>query len=365
MDTENLHHSRVLRDYVCGIPLDLRDCKQTCARPFTTANGRLLTASAARLGVSLPIVKYSSFASNSFVWEHFLKSEDGLSAKCKRCKTVIKTTARSTKGLHVHLKAKHQIEDLNKKVPENAVSSSSVSTNLSMLSPELLSPSKRTKITHHFPIQNSENSMEERVARMTAKDGLPLSVFVTSEDLRELIKAKGFLLPRSSTTIRMMVMNYGMTLRMKVVNELSQLKETGHRFSLEWTSSSNRRYLNINAHTYANDRALFWNLGFTRIFGSMPATVCVETLRKKLKKFEIDLDEDIVAITTDGASVMVKTGSLIPAFQQLCYAHGLQLGILDILYKKNESIRQEPIDDDILDNSEAESNDNDGRPNIS
>ncbi|GBP48151.1 hypothetical protein EVAR_74656_1 [Eumeta japonica] len=96
--------------------------------------GRLLTASAARLDVSLPIVKYSSFASNSFVWEHFLKSEDGLSAKCKRCKTVIKTTARSTKGLHVHLKAKHQIEDLNKKVPENAVSSSSVSTNLSMLS---------------------------------------------------------------------------------------------------------------------------------------------------------------------------------------------------------------------------------------
>ncbi|GBP14232.1 hypothetical protein EVAR_7656_1 [Eumeta japonica] len=314
------------------------------------------------------IVKYSSFASNSFVWEHFLKSEDGLSAKCKRCKTVIKTTARSTKGLHVHLKAKHQIEDLNKKVPKNAVSSSSVSTNLSMLSPELPSPSKRTKITHHFPIQNSENSMEERVARMTAKDGLPLSVFATSEDLRELFKAKGFLLPRSSTTIRMMVMNYGMTLRMKVVNELSQLKETGHRFSLtfdEWTSSSNRRYLNINAHTYANDRALFWNLGLTRIFGSMPATVCVETLRKKLKKFEIDLDEDIVAITTDGASVMVKTGSLVPAFQQLCYAHGLQLGILDVLYKKNESIRQEPIDDDILDNSEAESNDNDGRPNIS
>ncbi|GBP60458.1 hypothetical protein EVAR_37494_1 [Eumeta japonica] len=119
--------------------------------------------------------------------------------------------------------------------------------------------------------------------------------------------------------------------------ELSQLKETGHRFSLtfdEWTSSSNRRCLNINAHTYANDRALFWNLGLTRIFGSMPATVCVETIRKKLKKFEIDLDEDIVAITTDGASVMVKTGSLVPAFQQLCYAHGLQLGILDVLYKK-------------------------------
>ncbi|KAF2902351.1 hypothetical protein ILUMI_03842 [Ignelater luminosus] len=36
---------------------------------------------------------------------------------------------------------------------------------------------KRMKITDHFPIQNNENSMEERVAHMAAKDGLPLSVF--------------------------------------------------------------------------------------------------------------------------------------------------------------------------------------------
>ena len=48
---------------------------------------------------------------------------------------------------------------------------------------------------------------------------------------------------------------------------------------------------------------------------------------------------------------MVKTGTLIPAFQQLCYAHGLQLGILDVLYKK-----QGQSDDDPLENSEAEIN---------
>lgn len=53
-----------------------------------------------------------------------------------------------------------------------------------------------------------------------------------------------------------------------------------------------------------------------------------------MEEFDIDLDKDVVAITTDGTSVMVKTGSLILAFQQVCYDYGLQLGILDVLYKK-------------------------------
>ncbi|KAF2895263.1 hypothetical protein ILUMI_10912 [Ignelater luminosus] len=159
----------------------------------------------------------------------------------------------------------------------------------------------------------------------------------------------------------MMVMNYGTPLRMKVLHQLSKLKETDHRFSLtfdEWTSSSNRRYLNINLHTYANDRVLFWNLGLTRIFASMPATVCVEILRKKLKEFDLDLDIDIHAI-------MVKTGTLIPALQQLCYAHGLQLGILNVIYKKNEheSIQQAQIDVP-LENPEAETNNDGDRSNI-
>ncbi|KAF2905211.1 hypothetical protein ILUMI_00988 [Ignelater luminosus] len=101
----------------------------------------------------------------------------------------------STKGLHVHLKTKHHIENLSKKVLENAASSSSASTSSSsrMLSaePPSITTAKRMKITEHFPIQNNENSMEERVARMATKAGLPLSVFVTSSDLRDLFKAKG------------------------------------------------------------------------------------------------------------------------------------------------------------------------------
>ena len=41
--------------------------------------------------------------------ESFLKSEDGFTAKCKLCPSIIKISGRSTKGLHTHLQAKHNI----------------------------------------------------------------------------------------------------------------------------------------------------------------------------------------------------------------------------------------------------------------
>ena len=78
----------------------------------------------------------------------------------------------------------------------------------------------------------------------------------------------------------------------------------------------------------------FWNLGLVRISGSLPADKCIELIDKKLQEFGLAFDKDIVCITTDGASVMKKVGRLIKCHQQLCYAHGIQLGLLDVLYNK-------------------------------
>ncbi|KAF8773498.1 hypothetical protein HNY73_016157 [Argiope bruennichi] len=39
---------------------------------------------------------------------------------------------------------------------------------------------------------------------------------------------------------------------------------------------------------------------------------------------------------TDGATVMKKVGKLIGANQQLCYANGIQLRVIDVLYQKNK-----------------------------
>ena len=54
----------------------------------------------------------------------------------------------------------------------------------------------------------------------------------------------------------------------------------------------------------------------------------------KLKEFELDLQCDIIANTTDGCSMMRKVGRLLPTLHQLCHAHGLQLVIHDIFYQK-------------------------------
>ena len=109
----------------------------------------------------------------------------------------------------------------------------------------------------------------------------------------------------------------------------------------EYNSVQNRRYMNINVHV--EDR--HWNLGSVRTFGSMPAEKAVAVVKKKLDEFGIDLDSDVVAATTDGASVMVKFGKSILSIPQLCLAHGIHLAICGVLYKINKDM--EPIADDI------------------
>ena len=66
----------------------------------------------------------------------------------------------------------------------------------------------------------------------------------------------------------------------------------------------------------------------------MPAERCVELLELKLTSFDLSLVKDIVSIFTDGASVMTEVGKLIEAEQQLCYAHGIELAVIDVLYKR-------------------------------
>lgn len=73
------------------------------------------------------------------------------------------------------------------------------------------------------------------------------------------------------------------------------------------------------------------------------------------------MDDHIAAVTTNGASVMVKVGRLINPLQQLCYAYGLQLSIIDVIYKTKEkhsdddpkeSLQSDNLDDTLQANDE-------------
>ena len=201
---------------------------------------------------------------------------------------------------------------------------------------------------------------------MTACDGLSFNIFTTSSDLRKSLTALGHELPKSVVGIRDQVIKYGKQFRDEVTRNLRNAKSKGEYFSLtldEWTSMQNKRYLNINIH----GNGLFWNLGLMRIKGKFSAELCSDLISQKLSEFGIDFGKDVVAITTDGCAMMKKLGRIVPTFQQLCYAHGLQLAIQDVFYC-NKSIRTESCnasqtdeddDDDGSDDNEG-SNDDDG-----
>ena len=290
------------------------------------------------------------------VWHYFLvEVPSRQTAKCLTCAKILKTHSGSTGGLLTHLE-KHKIY-LRKKASESVstlhigtdASTSSGSTNVSGCHPPTKSasvaesgqhngkanepPRKKVKISEYM-VHAGENSLEAAVSRMTARDGFPFSVFCTSGDLRAGLFARGFVnLPKSPNTVRALVMRYADKVRQVVISELNSARNSGTKFSLtfdEWTSGANKRYMNVNVHG-GDDK--FWSLGLIRVSGTMPAVKCIQLVKHKLDEHGLSLQFDIVAITTDGASLMTKVGKSIAALHQLCYAHGIQLGVLDVLYK--------------------------------
>ena len=110
----------------------------------------------------------------------------------------------------------------------------------------------------------------------------------------------------------------------------------GTQFSLsfdEWTSTTNKRYMNINVYIPNKH----WNLGLIRVYGSMNAEKCIDVLKTRLKEHNINIDTDIVAIVTDGPNVMVRVGKIIETEHHLCLVHGIQLAVCDVLYKKSST----------------------------
>ena len=253
------------------------------------------------------------------IWEHVRKEKHGQTAKCKICQTVLKTTGGSTKGLHEHMKRVHSVNVLKRKVHDDPQPSTSAAS------------AKTTSATGAGPMSkylmhSSEQSLPAVLSRMTACDDLSFRIFVSSKDLRKALMAMGFSqLPNTHVGIKQLVMQHGERIRSVVSLDMQRLKDMGQRFSVtldEWTSTRNRRYMNVNVHA---DGDKFWSLGMVRVQGSMPAEKCVELLETKLREFGLSLEKDIVCICTDGASVMRKVGKLISAEQQLCYAHAVQL----------------------------------------
>ena len=87
--------------------------------------------------------------------------------------------------------------------------------------------------------------------------------------------------------------------------------------------------MNLNLH-YDLDPVY---LGMVRIKGSMPAERVENLVKERLDEFGLMM-KDIVATTTDGASVMESFGRMICCVHQLCFADGYHLAVTDFLYAR-------------------------------
>lgn len=290
--------------------------------------------------------------SNSTVWKYFLREEKGQTAMCKNgdCKKILKIGGGSTKGLYTHLFSIHKI---NLTTANNSAKTLEADE----------APTKKSKpLTKYFPmLGQEEKSLPATLARLTALDGISFNVICHSSDLRAGLTATGFKsLPTTVNTVRKLVVDYSNKIKHSIITEIAHKKNpefgVGERYSLsfdEWTSLRNRRYLNINLHA---QNCQFWNLGLVRVKGSMPADKSIWLLEQKLAVYGLNLRKDIVGIMTDGASVMKKVGSLLPVNQQLCFAHGVQLAVIDVLYQKQDLERK--TDEQSYEGEESEVEDN-------
>jgi hypothetical protein len=275
------------------------------------------------------------FERESFVWRHFMKKESGDKAQCKHCQRELACKGSSTTGLLRHLSGQHNIKGPSDSQSMEASSSASLEP-----------PAKKGRQLSIEDAMKKKETLEEIVARLASSDGFSVNAITHSKFIRESLQQRGFFLPRNPSKVMSLIKTFFQKVINNVKEEIGALKEKQVKFSIsldEFTSTRNRRYLNINLHHLDK----FWNLGLVRIQGSLPAHSLLEMVENHLSLFNLSTTSDIVSSVNDGASVMVCFGNLAPFDQQLCFAHGIHLAVLDVIYQKTTiQVKREDEDDE-------------------
>lgn len=93
--------------------------------------------------------------------------------------------------------------------------------------------------------------------------------------------------------------------------------------------------------------------------GSLSAENCVVLLKHILNEHQLCFDNDIVGITTDGASVMKKVGNLLPCFQQLCLVYRIHLAVVKTVYKQKALEQEATVANAYFENDDDDDSDPD------
>lgn len=266
----------------------------------------------------------------SGAWKYFSKlNKEEAICQVDNCNEIIKCKGGTTSAMRNHLK-KHNIDitEIDKCNNTNTVKGGQ---------------SKRIKMDNtNIGISKfiTRESLGEILAKCAAKDGFPFKSIVNSAAIKGYVRSHDYNMPKSSKTVRDLIMSFYYEKKRELQNELKQMITDGCKFSItvdEWTDILMKRYLNITLHSVKNT----YYLGLIQIIGSCNYEIILNVIKRQLQEFNINFDTDIVASTHDGAAVMVKYGATIEAFSQLCFNHAIHLAIIDVLYKKKDFIDDE------------------------
>ena len=93
--------------------------------------------------------------------------------------------------------------------------------------------------------------------------------------------------------------------------------------------------------------------------GRLPATTIKAHYVKKIESFGLNFKRDIINSTNDGCTTMEKLGRLIKKLMQLCLAHGMQLGIVKVIYMAYKKILNDQTNDQDDDDQDGDDQEDD------
>ena len=272
----------------------------------------------------------------SNVWKYFHYDKNIEKAKCTICDAICSAKGRSTGGLGKHLTT-HKIDIKHENIDDSC---------------------KKRKIEsmdNYVTGASAKKSLSEIIARLCAEDLLSFSVIANSQTIRKAFKADGYKLPENHAGVKRHLLCFYEEIKKKIMHEIAFKIQNGQRLTMsldEYTSTNNRRYLNINLHYEGG----FYSLGLVRAHGSMPANVMANSVKKRLNDFGVDYSLVLAAIT-DGAPVMGSFAGKIGLEQVICLAHTIQKAIDDVLYPKKKKSTQETEPEDLQEDSDNEDDD--------
>ena len=273
-----------------------------------------------------------SIKQTSLVWEFF--TEKGDMVICKKCPKSYKlaTAKSSTQPLLYHLKTKHG-DDFNN--AEKAMSSKRAAEN------SYHPPSKKQRNLFSYVEKKTQQQM---YAELAAVDRLSFHQISSSKFIRSAMVKQGLPSHTSPNTVREKVFQYYDEAKVIMIDHLQKKIKENCRFALSFDeyTGKNRRYLTINVHS---DNGVSYNLGMVRVWSSQTAETVLKLVELRLADFKMNFTH-IAAMVTDGASIMVKLGKLVPCEHVVCLSHTLHLVITDVLYPKKKSECGEDADED-------------------